>query len=210
MIFSVPPSQACALPMRPPRRRYSSVSRQNQIFSACAPRARARRPRPGRRPSARRAHARQQQQAGPAAAAFAVDHLDALAEAALAEQPVGLARGLEGPRDAAGEVDRDDVAAGLEQRLPDGEEVADRRLRGGREFGVGAQPLVEGVEAVHLQLALGLALPADVQADLMDASRVGERSRQVMGAVGCDRDGAMRARDATPTPARALPTRTSR
>ena len=30
----VPPSQACALPIRPPRLRYSSVSTQNQIRSA--------------------------------------------------------------------------------------------------------------------------------------------------------------------------------
>ena len=35
MIFSVVPSHAPAVPIRPPRRRYSSVSRANQIF-CCA------------------------------------------------------------------------------------------------------------------------------------------------------------------------------
>ena len=99
-----------------------------------------------------------------------------------------LAGGLEGAGDPARQVDRDDVLPGLEQRLPDGEEVADRGLGGGRQFGVGAQALVEGVEAVHLELAHGLAAPADVQADLVDALLVGERPRQVVGAVGDDRD----------------------
>ena len=51
------------------------------------------------------------------------------------------------------------------------------------------QALVEGVEPVHLQLALGLALPADVQADLVDALFVRELARQVVRAVGYDRDG---------------------
>ena len=156
LIFSVPPSQAWALPMRPPRLRYSSVSRQNQIRSA----ARASRTRattaslsaPARAAAAGGEH----QQADAAAGGFAVDHLDAVAEAALDEQPVRLARRLAGARDAAREVDRDDVLAGLDQRLPDGQEVADRGLRGGRQFGVRAQALVEGVEAVHLELSLGL------------------------------------------------------
>src|SRR5580700_1469138 len=73
-----------------------------------------------------------------------------------------------------------------------------------------AQSLIEGVEAVHLQLALGLAMPAHIQAYLMDSFRVGERAWEVVGAVGCDRDGSHAARDATPTPARAPLTRTSR
>ena len=38
LIFSAPPSHACAVPMRPPRLRNSSVSTANQIFMASAPR----------------------------------------------------------------------------------------------------------------------------------------------------------------------------
>jgi len=34
------------------------------------------------------------------------------------------------------------------------EEVADRGLRGGRQFGIAAQARVEGVEALELELAL--------------------------------------------------------
>jgi hypothetical protein len=34
LIFMVMPSHACALPMRPPRCRYSKVSMQNRIFTA--------------------------------------------------------------------------------------------------------------------------------------------------------------------------------
>jgi hypothetical protein len=117
------------------------------------------------------------QQSRPAAGAFAVDDLHALAQAALGQQPVGLASGLEGTRDAAGQVDRDDVPAGLDQRLPDREEVADRGLGGRRQFGVGAQALVESVEAAHLELSLSadlrsVALPAHIQADLVNAFAV--------------------------------------
>src|SRR5439155_108053 len=82
--------------------------------------------------------------------------------AALGQQRVRLARGLVRSRDAAREVDRHDVAAGLDQGLPHRQEIADRGLRGGRQLGVAAQALVEAVEAVHLELALAALLPADV------------------------------------------------
>ena len=102
----------------------------------------------------------EREQAHPAAGGFAVDHLHAIAEAALGEQPMCLAGSLAGTGYASGEVDRDDVLAVLEQWLPDGEEVADRGLRGGGQLGIAAQPLVEALEAVHLQLALGLSPPS--------------------------------------------------
>ncbi len=149
------------------------------------------------------------QQPHPAAGGFRVQDLDAIAQATLCEQPVRLVGGLAGARDAAGEVDRDDILAGLDQGLPGGEEVADRGLGGGRQFGVAAQALVEAVEALHFELALGLALPAHVQADLMDALTVRQCARDVVRAVGGDRDGGHAARDATAEPARAPRTRTS-
>ena len=62
----------------------------------------------------------------------------------------------------------DDVAAGLGQRLVAGEEVADRGLRGRGQVGGLAQP---GVELVEVVLVLGpvIAVPADVEADLLDS-----------------------------------------
>src|ERR1700678_4440672 len=100
-----------------------------------------------------------------------------------------LAGSLTGAGDASGEVDRDDVPAVVEKWLPDGEEVADRGLGGGGQLGIPAQALVEGVEPVHLQLALGFALPADVQADLMDFLAIRKGTGQVLRTVSCDRDG---------------------
>src|SRR5206468_1666750 len=126
LIFSVPPSQAWALPMRPPRLRYSSVSTQNHIFSAS-------------RAWCTRA----------------------------------TTASLSAP----------------------------------------AQARIEGVKPDHLQLALlgfGAVEPAHIEADLADCLAVREASREVVRAVGDDRDRGHSARDATATPPRALPTRTSR
>ena len=55
--------------------------------------------------------------------------------AALVEQRLGLGGGADGAGDPAGEVDRDDVVAVREQRLVDGDEVADRGLRGASAAG---------------------------------------------------------------------------
>ena len=158
LIFSVPPSQAWALPMRPPRRRYSSVSRQNQMLSDLARLAHAREDaRPCRRPRARRRRRRARACPCPPQAVSESSTSTRSPRPRSASSAVRLAGGLAGARDAAGEVDRDDVLAGLDQRLPHGEEVADRGLGGGGQLGVAAQPLVEGVEAVHLELALRFA-----------------------------------------------------
>ena len=54
-------------------------------------------------------------------------------DAALHERVARLLGRAHRARDPAGEVDRDDVVAALEQRLVDGEEVADRRLRRARQ-----------------------------------------------------------------------------
>ena len=51
LIFSAVPTHACAAPIRPPRRRYSSVSTQNQMRTFCfASSAYAPSPRRGRPP----------------------------------------------------------------------------------------------------------------------------------------------------------------
>jgi hypothetical protein len=107
--------------------------------------------------------------------------VDALAALVLGDQPLaGLAGGLEGAGDAGRDVDRDDLAPALEQRFVDGDEVADRGLRGGRAVGRGAQPLVEGGEVGDLALRLLVAVDRDVEADPLDA--VG--GDQIAGEVG--------------------------
>ena len=100
LIFSAPPSQACAAPMRPPRRRYSSVSTANQIFSASRRLARARGDRldvgaAARRPRRRRARSAPR----PPQAELGVDDLDASPRWRSATLRRGLARGLDGAGD---------------------------------------------------------------------------------------------------------------
>ena len=134
LIFSAEPSQAWAPAIRPPRRRYSSVSIANHIFS-CARASRARCGHGGAVGSvARRRGGREHHQTLAAAGGPGVDHVHALGP--VAELLAGLLGRADGARHPAGEVDRDDVVAGVEQRLVDREEVADRRLRGGRQVGV--------------------------------------------------------------------------
>ena len=104
--------------------------------TSSAPRGPARRGRPPPRRSPRSlaaAEAAERAEAHPAAGRPRVEEVDPLAALALVDQPLaGLARGLEGPRDARGDVDRGDFPAGVEQRLVDGDEVPDRGLRGRR------------------------------------------------------------------------------
>ena len=66
---------------------------------------------------------------------------------------------------------------GVEQRLVDGDEVADRGLRGGRAALRGAQPLVEGGVVGDLRLALLLAVDRDVEADRLDPPLGDQRAR---------------------------------
>ena len=86
--------------------------------------------------------------AEPAGAGLAVDDLDPAAVALVLDHPGRLAGALVGAGEAGGDVDRDDVAAGFGQRLVDGEEVADRGLRGRGQVGGLAQARVEVVEVV--------------------------------------------------------------
>ena len=80
----------------------------------------------------------------------------------------------------------------VEQRLVDGEEVADRRLRGGGAALGGAQALVELVVVGDLGLALLLAVDRDVEADRLDAP-LGEQVGREVGRRVAD-DGGLSAR----------------
>src|SRR3954452_6775821 len=90
-----------------------------------------------------------------------------------------LARGLDGARDAGGDVDRDDIAAGGEKRLVDRGEVADRRLRGRRDARSGAQVVVEARVVVDVELAALVGAVGDVQAHLVDPARGDEVAWEV-------------------------------
>ena len=83
-------------------------------------------------------------------------------------------------------MDRDDLPARVEQRLPDVDEVADRGLRGGRAAARLAQPAVEVVVVGDLGLALLLAVDRDVEADHPDPLRGDHLGGQVLAAVADD------------------------
>src|SRR3954454_6864945 len=147
LIFSVEPSHAWAPPTRPPRRRDSRVSTANQTlrsrregraaagasadqtfrFARAGWGARGRlRGAAAGAGDARRGH---RQHPEPCARGGGVEDDDPVGvDAALDELVARLLRRGERAGDAGAQVDRDDVAAGLEQRLVDREEVADRRL----------------------------------------------------------------------------------
>ena len=160
LIFSAEPSQAEAGPMRPPRRRYSSVSTANHIFRsarvvstrsttsssdppACATRAPASAIRP--RPPAERSESITVTRSTPLRSA-------SCSLAWRADSTV--------PGDAARDVHRDDLEALVDERLVGLQEVADRRLRGRRQAVGAAQAAVEVVEVRHVRLALARRRPS--------------------------------------------------
>ena len=189
LTFSAEPSQACAAPMRPPRRRNSSVSTANQIRVALA---RLRGPRgDGVASPPERA----------AAAAASDDHRQPAAGASPSRSPprarrgrprascvLRLERGLArcprsrprcGPR-------RRRRPASRSGRRPRGS----RRSRAARSSaaGRGAQLLVVGAEVGHVGLALLASVPVDVETDQVDVVRGDELARQVVRRVRDDRD----------------------
>src|SRR5258705_7329915 len=123
-----------------------------------------------------------------AARAARVDHLDAPLGLAVREVRRRLARGLDGPRDAAGDVHGDDVASLLDQRLVDRQAFPDRRLRGGWRGRRGPQALVERVEVGHVALALVAVARVDVERDLVHAVGLHELPRHVVRRVHDDGD----------------------
>ena len=125
LTFSVAPIHARAAPIRPPRRRYSSVSTMTMIlrFSRIA---RAAATAPARSaPRVDRVGRGDGHEAVPGAAGQRVDHDHPLGRhPALDQQVARLLGRAHRAGDAAAEVDREDVVAALDQRLVDGEEVA--------------------------------------------------------------------------------------
>ena len=122
LICSAEPSQACAEPIRPPLRRYSSVSIENHIFSDSRPLLdRGQRLGSPRRPPAAALRGDQGHHPLAAAAAAAVQDVDPLAAGPRVDQRLaGLQRRVVGARDPGRDVDRDDLASLGEQRLVDG------------------------------------------------------------------------------------------
>jgi hypothetical protein len=84
-------------------------------------------------------------------------------------------------------VNGDDLPALCQQRLVDGDEVADRGLRGGDRLTRLSETLVEPLQVGYVRLALLLALDADVETDQMDVVLGDQFRRQVGGRVGDDR-----------------------
>ena len=191
LIFSAEPSHALAPAIRPPRRRYSSVSTANHIFSSRRAGLRVARHLGAVVPGARRRARGQHDESLAAAGAQRVDHVDAARQ--LAEMVARLLGRAHGARHPAGEMDRDDLVAGVDERLVDGEEVADRGLGGGGEALEVAQTLVIGVVVGDVELAQRLILEVHVEADLVDRVAGHERRGQVMTGVGDDGDGHERA-----------------
>ena len=187
LILRAVPSQAWAPPMRPPLRRYSSVSSANRNLSwprACCARSAAA---VGVTAAADRGCCRHQHQALGPARRLGVDHVHALG--CLAELLPRLLRRVDGPGKPAGEMDRDDLVAGGDQRLVDREEVSDRGLRRGRQIWRRGERRVVRVVVRDRALTFGAAAPMDVEADLVEADALDDLGRQVMAAVGDDRNG---------------------
>ena len=145
LISSAIPSHACAPPIRPPRRKYSSVSMENQIFSSRARLARAVGDRFPRRRSAAAAAASTISPSPPTRSpsrsrARAPRCAPSSLRACAAARRCRTSRRRGGSRRSR---------APLKQRLVDGHEVADRRLGGGRQVARRAQPLVEPAVVGH-------------------------------------------------------------
>ena len=156
--------------MRPPRRRYSSVSTANQILRLAARllRLAPRPPRP-RLPAAAFVPARTTIAIPPARSASRRPWTRSPPLPSAIRRSRAWTAASSGPRDPGGDVDRDDLPALGQQRLVDGDEVADRGLGGRDGLLRCSQALVEPVEVLD-QLGLGLlvSLEADVEADQVD------------------------------------------
>ncbi len=132
---------------------------------------------------------REHRVAHPAAGRARVEEVDPISPLALGDEPLARLPGcLEGPRDAGGDVDRDDLAAFVEQGLVDRGEVPDGGLRGRRAFLGGAQALVESGVVGDLRLRLLGAVDSHVEADDMDPVRGDQLGGQVGRRVADDRD----------------------
>ena len=152
LIFSAEPSHADAAPIRPPRRRYSSVSTANHIFRSARASLRSR----STTSSRRRAGLRGARPASvtsprPPAAALGVDHRDPVGPLPSASCSFAC-RAVSTVPEMPPEMWTETTSSPcVDERLVDVEEVADRRLGGGRQPVGAPQPVVEVVEVRHVR-----------------------------------------------------------
>ena len=189
LILSAEPSHAEAGPIRPPRRRYSSVSTANHIFRFARAVSHALDHVLQRPAGLRHARAGQSHQAEAAGRALGVDHRDPVDPLALGELLLGLTRRLDGAGDAARDVHGHDLEALRRRaaRTPPGSRrsTAARWSAGGRRCGAVGRNRRSSACPSSRSLAV---LPVDVEADEVDAVALDEVRRQVSGGVRDDRD----------------------
>ena len=148
LIFSAVPTIACAAPMRPPRRRYSSVSRQNQMSSVSRGALHgADDDLGGAEPFSRQLGRDQHQAASPPAPVWRrAPHRPGSTSSSASIRAASRALSTRA-REPAGDVDREHVAAGRARAgCSTSRKSPDRRLRGRRQQRRLAQPRIEGVE----------------------------------------------------------------
>ena len=162
LICSAEPIQARAAPIRPPLRRYSSVSIANHIRSRSRVSRHPLDDLLGRLPGVDRGRRRQDEHPHPAASRAAVDDVDPFTAATLVDQPLPrLQSRFVGAGDPGGEVDRDDRPTRFQQRPVDVDEVADRRLRGRRSRVARPEPLEERCRSPRSRSSLRCSPPSE-------------------------------------------------
>ena len=178
LILSAVPSHADAAPIRPPRRRYSSVSTANHIFSLAgvvldAQDLVGRSRRPGPR-SPRRAPPVPSRRRASRSPSRSCDR--PLWRSPASPWPVARSRPFPRSRLRCGSIQpRAPGRPGARTRPGN----PDRRLRGrGQPLGR-PQPVIEGVEAAHVGLPFAAVAPVDVEADEPNPVALDEFWRQV-------------------------------
>ena len=76
----------------------------------------------------------------------------------------------------------------LDERLVDGEEITDRRLRRGRQLAARAQEVVVGVVVREVDLPIRPPVPVHVERNDADAVPLDHLARQILRGVGDDRE----------------------
>ena len=172
--------------MRPPRRRYSSVSRQNQMSSVSRPGATARHDGLERAPLAASSAASSTRQPRPPAPVWLSSTSTRPGWPSSASSRAASRALSHVPESPLGDVHGDDVVARARAAACSSQEVPHRRLGGGGQLRGVVQARVEGVRGRVLVLGSQVSVPADVQADLLDRPALDQRRRQVGRAVGDD------------------------
>ena len=184
LIFRAVPSIACAAPIRPPRRRYSRVSRANQISSRSRAWRTASTTAPSPAPcSAERAAATTRQPRPPAPVWLSTTSMRPGCPSLARERAASVALSHVPEMPAAMWTETTSRPA-ADERLVAGAKIPHRRLRSRRQRRGLAQPRVEGIEVVVLILGPKVTIPAHVQADLENPPAVDQLPRQIGRAVG--------------------------